>query len=124
VKPRRRVVIESPFRATDAYTTEQHMAYLRAAMTDCLNRGENPIASHLIFPCVLDDDNHFDRALGIQCGLEWGAFADAVAVYRDLGISPGMKLAITHYASTGKPIEYRMIDDATLRLIRLRGFLL
>ncbi len=54
----RRVIIESPFAASNGYSVEENLAYLRAAMRDCLKRGEAPFASHGLYtqPGVLDDD--------------------------------------------------------------------
>lgn len=118
----RRVVVESPYRATDVYTVEQHMAYLKAAMADCINRGESPIASHHLIPGgILNDDTPYERALGIRAGLAWGEVADLVAIYSDLGVSPGMKQAIAYYKELGKPIEWRMVDARIVRKIRDEG---
>src|SRR5690606_21487830 len=43
-KDYRRVIVESPY----AGDVETHVAYARAALRDCLSRGEAPIASHLL----------------------------------------------------------------------------
>ena len=57
LRPLRRVVVESPYRATEYYTVAQHIAYLKAAMADCIGRNESPIASHHLIPGgVLADD--------------------------------------------------------------------
>jgi len=109
--PLRLVVIESPYRATQERSQEQHRAYLLHCLADSIGRGENPYASHHLLTEVLNDDVPMERALGIQAGWSWGAHADAVAVYRDLGISPGMAASIEHYKVLGKPIEYRSIDQ-------------
>ena len=49
-----RVIIESPY----AGDVERNVRYARAAMADCLKRGEAPFASHLLYTQegVLDDD--------------------------------------------------------------------
>jgi hypothetical protein len=104
------VIVESPYRATAERTLEQHRAYLHHAMADSYRRGEAPFASHHLATEVLNDDDVYERALGIRCGLAWGANADLIAVYGDLGISPGMKQAIEAYKSIGKPIEWRYLD--------------
>lgn len=105
----RRVVIESPYKATDAYSCEQHKRYLEFAIQDCFKRGEAPFASHMLYTDVLDDDCLPERLQGIQAGLEWGQFADYVVVYVDFGISSGMKDAIAHWDKLGKRIERRTI---------------
>jgi hypothetical protein len=104
------VIVESPYRATAERTLEQHRAYLHHAMADSYRRGEAPFASHHLATEVLNDDDVYERALGIRCGLAWGANADLIAVYGDLGISPGMKQAIEAYKAIGKPIEWRYLD--------------
>jgi hypothetical protein len=66
----RRVIVESPF----AGDIEANVIYARAAVRDCVLRGEAPIASHLLFtqPGILDDNVPEERALGIEAGLAWG----------------------------------------------------
>jgi hypothetical protein len=117
IPPMRLVVVESPFRATEYRTKEQHREYLRLAMADCVRRNESPMASHHLLPEILMDDSPYERALGIRAGLAWGAHADLVAVYSQLGVSPGMKAAIEAYKAAGKPIEWRGIGDAGFRRV-------
>lgn len=112
------VIVESPFRASEYFTEEQHRLYLLHAIADCYRRGEAPFASHHLGPEVLDDDSAYERALGIHCGFAWGAHADLIAVYSDIGVSPGMKAAIAHYKAAGKPIEWRSLPDGIVRAVR------
>ena len=111
----RLVVIESPY----AGNVERNVAYARAAVMDCLRRGEAPYASHLFFtqPGLLDDLSLKDRALGIAAGLAWGAKADATVAYTDLGWSAGMRLGVQCAAYQGRPIEIRTLPNwaATVR---------
>ena len=103
----RLVLVESPF----AGDVKRNLAYLRAAMRDCLLRGEAPFASHALYtqPGVLDDDKSDERALGIEAGLRWGKRADATVVYSDLGISQGMALGIRRAVAEGRPVERRTL---------------
>lgn len=103
----RRVIIESPY----AGDVERNERYARAAMKDCLYRGEAPYASHLLYtqPGVLDDTDPDQRALGIDAGLEWGDVADAVVVYTDLGVSVGMAYGISRHIEHGRTVEYRQL---------------
>ena len=104
----KRVVLESPY-AGDA---ERNVEYARRALRDSLERGEAPIASHLLYTQVLDDTIPRERAWGIAAGTVWIQCAEAMVVYTDYGISTGMKLAII---ATSKniplpiPVEYRTI---------------
>jgi hypothetical protein len=101
----RRVVLESPL----AGNVERNVAYAKAALLDSLKRGEAPIASHLLYPQVLDDNNLLERQRGMEAGRSWIAQAEAMAVYQDHGISLGMKRAIEVAEQAGVPIEYRRI---------------
>lgn len=103
----RLVIVESPY----AGDVDRNVRYARAALADCLRRGEAPYASHLLYtqPGVLRDDVPEERRLGIEAGLAWGAKADATVVYRDLGISPGMEQGIERAMREGRAIEYRTI---------------
>ena len=81
-------------------------------MRDCLLRGEAPFASHLFYTQVLDDQAPNERLLGMVAGWAWLPVADATVVYRDLGISPGMKEGIAKAVAAGLPIEYRSLHEA------------
>jgi len=101
------VIIESPY-AGDVARNE---TYARRAMMDCLDRGEAPYASHLLYtqPGVLDDDDPDERALGIAAGFAWREVAHCTVVYQDYGISPGMAAGIRAGALLQRGIEYRSI---------------
>jgi hypothetical protein len=101
------VLVESPY-AGDVQLNE---LYARAALRDCLERGEAPFASHLLYtqPRVLDDQVPEERARGIEAGLAWGAKADKTVVYIDRGISPGMRQGIERAKREGRPVEYRTL---------------
>lgn len=102
-----RVLVESPY----AGDVERNLRYLRAAMHDCLLRGEAPYASHALYtqPGVLDDDVPAERELGIEAGLLWGACAEKTVVYTDCGMSRGMRYGIERAEKEGRPIEYRSL---------------
>ena len=105
----RRVIVESPY----AGDVETHVAYARAALRDCLARGEAPIASHLLYtqPGVLDDDVPEERLWGIEAGLAWSNVAEATVVYEDFGVSRGMQYGIERASREGRSIEFRVIPE-------------
>ena len=121
IPPPKLVVVESPFKATPYYTQEQHRLYLLHCVADCIRRGEAPFASHIILPEVLSDDDEYERAMGIRCGYSWGKHADLVAVYGDLGISPGIKSAVEFYQSIGIPVEWRRLPDKIVEAVKNFG---
>ena len=102
----RRVILESPYRGD----VVANLAYARKCLRDCLERGEAPIASHLLFPGALDDEKPEERKLGIAAGLAWIAVADAMVVYIDLGISEGMHHAMSTAYRTGLSVERRSLN--------------
>ncbi len=106
----RLVIVESPF----AGDVEANIAYARAALRDCLDRGEAPYASHLLYtqPGVLDDNDADQRRHGIEAGLAWGRRANATVVYTDRGVSAGMQQGIDRAKAEGRAIEYRSIKKA------------
>lgn len=113
----RRVVIESPYAGDELL----HVAYARAAVRDCLRRGESPYASHLLLTTVLADSVPEERETGITAGLAWseGAASAATVAYCDYGVSPGMRLALDRAVAAGRPVEYRLLPEAELsRLTR------
>lgn len=103
----RRVIVESPY----AGDIERNVRYARACLLDCLRRGEAPLASHLLYPQVLDDGNEEERALGIEAGLAWGECADATVVYTDLGWSRGMRAGVRHAELARWPVELRSLPE-------------
>ncbi|WP_245467950.1 hypothetical protein [Mesorhizobium sp. M6A.T.Cr.TU.017.01.1.1] len=104
----RLVILESPY----AGEVERNVAYARAALRDCLKRGDAPAASHLLYtqPGVLDDDDPAERATGIGAGLAWGRKAEATVVYTDRGVSKGMAQGIARALAEGRPVEYRRLE--------------
>jgi hypothetical protein len=104
----RRVIVESPYAGDIA----RNVAYACRCMCDALMRGEAPFASHLLFPQVLRDEVPGERAIGIAAGQAWFAVADAVVLYVDHGISPGMRAAMNAAAAIGVAIEIRQLTFA------------
>lgn len=107
----RLVILESPYSDRNGHPVAENIAYAEAAAIDCLERNESPLASHLLFtrPGLLDDNEPWERMLGIQAGHAWITVADAMVVYQDLGISEGMAEGIRVAQRLNRVIEYRTI---------------
>lgn len=101
-----RVIVESPF-----HGDFKNVKYARECVRDCISRGESPFASHLLYTQkgLLDDKNPTERKRGIDAAIGWLEVADFVAVYMDLGVTPGMVVGITRAARLDKPIRLRWI---------------
>lgn len=127
----RRVILESPY-AGGQYVpasniqaamavqkvVDENIKYARACLHDCLNRGEAPFASHLLYTQVLDDEDKNERRQGIVAGQAWLSVVDAVVVYQDFGISKGMREGIDAANAAGVPVEYRCLYASASRLQR------
>lgn len=116
----RRVILETPFKGSAVSPVEawwnrwRNRIYARRCLRDCLDRGEAPFASHLLYPQVLHDSWDDERAQGIAAGLAWLQVADATVVYTDRGMSEGMRTGIAAAIREGLPVEYRSlwsVDD-------------
>tara|TARA_R110000824_G_scaffold42565_5_gene125229 strand:+ start:6158 stop:6505 length:348 start_codon:yes stop_codon:yes gene_type:complete len=107
VLPMRRmlVILESPY----AGDVDTNLEYARECLLDSLSRGESPIAFHLLYTQVLDDEDPVQRALGLDASAEWYERANAVVAYTDLGISPGMEKGISLAEHLSIFVEHRKI---------------
>ncbi len=103
----KKVIIESPY----AGNIESNIKYARKCVKDCLNRGEAPICSHLLYTQsgILDDDITEERSLGINAGLAWANVADLHVFYLDYGMSKGMYYAMDAALKNNVEIEFRRI---------------
>jgi hypothetical protein len=108
-----RVLIESPFAGPTADDIQKNVDYARAAVLDCLMRGEAAYASHLFYtqPGILDDTVPEQRSMGIEAGLLWGQAAEKTVVYTDRGMSRGMEYGIQRAKDLGRPIEFRSLPE-------------
>ena len=95
------VILESPY----AGEIERNINYARLCVKDSLMRGESPIASHLLYTQMLDDNIPLERELGINAGLAWKKVAELQVFYIDYGWSKGMLYA----KESGLPFEIRTI---------------
>jgi hypothetical protein len=103
-----RVIVESPFAGGFA-----NVKYSRECLRDCLDRGESPFASHLLYTQkgILDDKISDERRRGIAAANGWLEVADHVAVYMDLGVTRGMLIGVVKAAKLNKPIHLRWLRD-------------
>lgn len=101
------VIIESPY----AGDIEANTKYARRCMRDSLERGEAPIASHLLYtqPGILRDEIPEERAWGINAGLAWRKVAEKAVFYTDRNWSGGMIEARRIYMEEGFPFEERTL---------------
>ena len=103
-----RVIIESPF--AGAFS---NVRYSRECIRNCLDRGESPFASHLLYTQkgILDDAIPDERRRGIEAANGWLEVADYVVVYMDLGVTRGMLIGVAKAAKLNKPIHLRWLRE-------------
>lgn len=111
----KRVIIESPYAGDVEYNTR----YARMCLLDSVLRGEAPLASHLLYTQILDDLVAADREKGLSAGWAWIERCDLVAVYTDLGTSPGMMRGIERAIRAEKEIEYRSLPAHLFDLVEV-----
>ena len=107
------VVVESPY-SGDILS---NVYYAVECMQDCLQRGEAPFLSHLMYtmePHGYVPDTEERRTQGLNAAYSWLKVAQLMAVYYDKGISAGMKAAIDKATELNIPITYRSIKGKTM----------
>lgn len=87
-----RVYVASPFNGFTPEQIRQNIVYARLCMLDSLGRGEAPYLSHLLYTQVWAETPEL-RAAGLRAGDAWRDSAELVALYCDLGLTPGMERA-------------------------------
>jgi hypothetical protein len=92
----------------------RNRAYALACMRDCLERGEAPYASHLLFdhPGLLDDANPQHRKLGMEAGFCWGRVGACRVFYLDLGMSSGMRDGLSEAVRLKQQIRVRTLGGS------------
>ena len=108
---RKRVIIESPFKAETPEFQLKNMFYRQECIRDSISRGEAPFASHQMYTAALDDNDPHQRLVGIACGHTWWYVAELIVFYIDLGFSPGMEKALERCHVLQFAIEKRSIHD-------------
>jgi hypothetical protein len=99
------VILESPY----AGDRKQNTIYAKRCMLDSLMKVEAPFLSHLLYTQCLEDTVPEDRKLGTEAGWAWIKRSDKTVVYKDYGISNGMKEGIARAKKLEHQIEYRKI---------------
>tara|TARA_R110002051_G_scaffold196148_2_gene263960 strand:- start:1160 stop:1552 length:393 start_codon:yes stop_codon:yes gene_type:complete len=101
-----RVILESPYGGNDK---ERNRRYAQKCMHDSLQKGESPLAFHLLYTQVMDDDNPEQREKGISLSQDWYKYAEKVVIYTDFGVTNGMQQGIDLSLKLELPIEMRSI---------------
>lgn len=101
------VIIESPY----AGNRNANIEYAKACLLDSIRRSEAPIAFHLLYPLVMEDSDAAERALALDMSFRWYKCASLIAVYTDMGVSPGMLRGIETGHKFGLEVEHRRLPS-------------
>ncbi len=90
----RRVYICSPYRAADDAERERNLDYARELTRQALEAGLAPITAHLYMTQCLDEDEPWEREVGLAAGEALLKGCDFVLAGIRHGISEGMRTEI------------------------------
>lgn len=85
------VFVSSPYAPTNGMTVEENVSFARKCVKGLIDDGYCPIAPHLIYPFVLDDNDQDQREKGMKLAKELLHKCDFVCFFVDNGFSSGMK---------------------------------
>ena len=83
---RKLIYIASPY----AGDVEKNIEFARAACRYCIEMGNTPLAVHLLYPLLLDDNDPVQREVGLSLGRHVLNHCDEVWMCGD-DVSPGMR---------------------------------
>lgn len=104
-KNRRKVYIASKYAGDVVTNTRNAVAYCRQVIAE----GYMPVASHLLYPQMLDDNNPAERELGLLFGLALLRMCDEVWVFGP--VSSGMAQEIEEAKRLKKKVVYKEVRE-------------
>lgn len=97
------VYVCSPYGANPAHYTALAKGFCKYA----IDHNVQPVASHLLYPQFLDDQDDLQREMGLTFGLQMLHLCNEVWVFRPTGgVSPGMKAEIEEAKKAKIPVVY------------------
>lgn len=102
-KNRRKVYVASPYAGDVATNTKNAVEYCRAV----IDAGYMPLASHLLYPQILDDGKPAERELGLMFALAMLRMCDEVWVFGP--VSKGMAQEIEEARRLKKKLVYKEV---------------
>lgn len=99
------IYVASPY----AGDVEQNVKNAREYCRYTMEQGNIPLASHLLYPQILNDLNPAERSIGTQMGLELLARCDELWAFGDP--SPGMMAEIAEAERLGIPVRQITLEE-------------
>ena len=107
-KNRRKIYVVSKY-AGDVATNKENAVRFCRYVIGC---GNMPVASHLLYPQILDDSSPHEREMGLMFGLALLALCDEVWIFTENGeISSGMKREIEEATQLGIPVRQLDLEE-------------
>ena len=103
-KNRRKVYVASPYAGDTESNVKAAVSYCRQV----IRAGYMPVASHLMYPQILDDSDPAQRELGLLFGLALLKLCDEVWVFGP--VSPGMEQEVREAGHLHIPVKYMEVD--------------
>ena len=104
-KNRRKVYVASKYAGDVAVNTKNAVAYCRQVIAE----GFMPVASHLLYPQMLNDNTPAERELGLLFGLALLRMCDEVWVFGP--VSSGMAQEIEEAKRLKKKVVYKEVRE-------------
>ena len=96
------IFVSSQYRGDVEKNTEKAKEYCKYI----LDQGHTPFAPHLLYPQLLNDNDHDERARGLLCGIDILLRCNEVWVFGDK-ITEGMQFEIDYAELYGIPVMYK-----------------
>lgn len=102
IKNRKKIYVASKYVGDVEANVKAAVGYCRYVISrKCI-----PVASHLLYPQMLDDADPDERELGLMFGLALLAVCDEVWCFGDISESEGVRLEIAEAKKLGKTVRY------------------
>ena len=107
IKNRKKIYVASKYAGDVEANAKAAVGYCRYVISrKCI-----PIASHLLYPQILDDADPDEREMGLMFGLSLLAVCDEVWCFGDISGSEGVRQEITEAKKLGKTVRYIKEDS-------------
>lgn len=110
----KKIFVCSPYRDNNTIRHIRNLQLAKDYCKDLVDGGYMPLAPHLYFTYIYDDNVKEERELGIKMGIEWLKECDEIHVIGNK-ITDGMKQEIKVAKELGKEIIFRNVITTVLR---------
>jgi hypothetical protein len=109
----KKVYVTSPYASYGGRSVEHNVQFAIACSRYVIAKGHMPIAVHLLYPRILDDNDPKERDLGLQFGRQLLESCDELW-YFGSHISAGMQQEIEHAFVLNIPVKHITSQDVKI----------